>query len=224
MKFLVFTFAVFLILMNQVSAHTEPGINPKLRFDESIVPVIVDSHLNVIEEEIIFPQHSQKTKFEKALSLIEEIMNSEEFKTKVLTYINKKGKRQFAKNFIWNDSNRLLSNEEIYNHIMKGDERMRINTVGEMNLNTMIKACNWSQKASPWCRTVVGSTSPYTSKWIELNWKFYSNFETHQMVGNIVHEWLHLIGFIHGKENLEEEVPYVVGAIASDIAKEILNR
>jgi ssRNA-specific RNase YbeY (16S rRNA maturation enzyme) len=42
------------------------------------------------------------------------------------------------------------------------------------------------------------------------------------MVANIVHEWLHLLGFLHGEVNMREEVPYVVGSIAGQVAEEYL--
>ena len=44
------------------------------------------------------------------------------------------------------------------------------------------------------------------------------------MVSNIVHEWIHLLGFLHGSKNMNQEVPYVVGRIAGLVAKDILAR
>ena len=59
---------------------------------------------------------------------------------------------------------------------------------------------------------------------IRLNWKFYQKYETPQMVANLVHEWIHLLGFLHGNQNMHEEVPYVVGSIAGEVAQNILQR
>lgn len=224
MKRLSFALLLFIFAMNEVSAHTEEGIHPELHYDfsQSLETASGNQYLKVVQEDTSFPELPQKEKFLKALSIIEDVLNSEEFRGKVLSYVNRSGKRQYAQNFLWEDSKHPLTNEDIYAVIMKGDEKMRQNTQGEMNLNSIVKTCSLAQKASTWCRTVIGSTSPYTSKWIELNWKFYSTFKTHEMVTNLVHEWLHLIGFIHGKENLQEEVPYVVGAIAGEVAQKLL--
>ena len=63
-----------------------------------------------------------------------------------------------------------------------------------------------------------------TSFWITLNWKYYSNMRIEEMTGNIVHEWIHLLGFEHHKGNLDEQVTYVVGEITENMAKEILQR
>lgn len=37
-----------------------------------------------------------------------------------------------------------------------------------------------------------------------------------------MHEWIHLLGFLHGKEAPKEEVPYVVGYIAKLIASDYI--
>lgn len=215
--------ALFITLMSQVSAHTDPLVTPVLRFDRtSFTSAPVENFLRVVPEEVDFPAHPQKVKFERALGLIEEVMNSEEFKVKVLTYVNAKGEKAYSRNYLWGDSSKPLSHEDVYRVIMTGNEKTIENTIGEMNLNSLVKICKLHERASVWCRTVVGSTSPRKSKWIELNWKFYSRYETHEMVENLVHEWLHLLGFLHGEENIHEEVPYVVGKIAGEIAKDIL--
>lgn len=42
------------------------------------------------------------------------------------------------------------------------------------------------------------------------------------MVSNMVHEWIHLLGFLHGDTRITEEVPYVVGGIAGEVAQNLL--
>ena len=107
---------------------------------------------------------------------------------------------------------------------MNGDEKMRPETLGEMNINSWVKVCGFFQRALYWCRGTVGSTTPRTSFWITLNWKYYSNMRIEEMTGNIVHEWIHLLGFEHHKGNLDEQVTYVVGEITENMAREILQR
>lgn len=207
-------------------ADIDPKIHPVLRFSphaETYALSVGNSHLKFVAEDVSFPEGPQKQKFEKALEIMEEVMNSEEFRLKVIGYV-RRGERSYQKNFLWNDSSKRLSNEDIYEVIMKGDEKMRPRTEGEMNFNSWVRICSTVQMVTIWCRSVIGSTEPSSSYWIKLNWTFYRNFETHSMVANMVHEWIHLLGFLHGKENLHEEVPYVVGAIAGEVAKNILAR
>lgn len=219
-------FIVLLGMSFQAFSETLPGITPVLKYSESaLVEASKEQsrHLAFVPEEVSFPDGPQKEKFEMALSIMEEVMNSEEFKRKVIAYENSLGQREYQKNFLWDDSSSRLSNEDVYQVIMNGEEKMRPRTFGEMNFNSWVKICKWWQKPGIWCRKVIGSTSPSSSKWIKLNWKFYSRYEVPSMVANMVHEWLHLLGFLHGNVRMHEEVPYVVGSIAGEVAKNILD-
>lgn len=233
MKFLGFILSLVFYTTNSFATIHE-GVEAYLDFDENYIVSEKSSHkyLVVVEEEWSFPNYTehekkQRLKFEKALEILEEVMNSEEFKRKVLSYKRSDGKRLYQKNYLWTNSEERLTNEDVYDLIMEGHEKMIPNTYGEMNLNMWIKKCTRFERyirRIKWCSGVVGSTSPYNSKWITANWKFYTRYETPNMVANIVHEWLHLLGFLHGKENMREEVPYVVGSIAGQVAEGILDR
>lgn len=220
-------FLVLLVVVSyQVNAETHHGVTPELNFAqdaEFLSDQIETGRLVFVPENIKFPEGSQKIKFEKALTIMEEVLNSEEFKTKVIAF-ERRGERSYQKNYLWSDSSKVLSNEDIYQVIMNGNEKMRPGTQGEMNFNSWVRICNTLQMATVWCREVIGSTTPQTSHMIKLNWTFYKKFETHQMVSNMVHEWIHLLGFLHGDKNIKEEVPYVVGAIAGEVAKGIIQR
>lgn len=202
-------------------------IVPYLDFDENYeIPLekLTQSYLAVSPEEnhydiLSFPQQEQ---FEIALGLLEETLNSEEFKRKVLSYKRSDGKRLFQKNYLWKNEKERLSNEDIFNVLMKGDEAAIPGTEGEMNIYSWIKKCNFIQRAGIWCRKVIGSTDPANSEWIKINYKFYKDYRAPQMVNNLVHEWIHLLGFLHGSENMREEAPYVIGRIAQEVSQGIL--
>jgi hypothetical protein len=228
MKILITALLAFGGSVGSVMATTHVDINPVLQYDENyeIDEKSESNHqyLVVVPEEMSFPNSKQKARFERAQSILETVMNSEEFKYRVLAYIRSSdGQRLYQKNYLWNDSETRFTNEDVYDLVMGGNEFMVPDTLGEMNLNAYVKQCNWfMNKVSIWCRAVIGSTNPGSSKWIKLNWKFYKRYKTSEMVSNMVHEWLHLLGFLHGKENMREEVPYVVGSIAGQVAKEYL--
>ncbi len=219
---------LILVFSTTVRAEMIEGIEPVLKYDKHYHldhKRIESQYLVIVPEEWTFPAGDQKVRFERALEILPDVMNSERFKLRVLSYINSKGKREYQKPYLWNNKNEKMTNEEIYNLIMVGDERMRPDTIGEMNINSYVKICTWFERnirRARWCRGVIGSTNPHSSKWIALNWKFYRNYKSSQMVANLVHEWLHLLGFLHGNENMREEVPYVVGSIAGQVAAELL--
>lgn len=218
-KFLI----VGLLTLISASAWSDtiPGAESVLQFSkhaDSFASKVGSRYIKFVPEDVTFPDGPQKAKFERALEIMEEVINSEEFKIKVIGY-ERNGNRSYQKNYLWNDSQRRLSNEDIYEIIMNGDEKMRPGTPGEMNFNSWVRVCNRLQMATIWCRQVIGSTTPDTDHMIKLNWTFYRNFETHQMVSNMVHEWIHLLGFLHGNDRITEEVPYVVGGIAGAVAK-----
>lgn len=228
MKYLILLALAFVGLVSQSYATIIEGVEPLLDFSHSHEVnefKVHNQYLKVIPESYRFPEGKQKEKFEKALSILEQVLNSTEFRTKVLTYKRGDGKRLYQKNYLWNDKDNLLSNEDVYNILMAADEKMRPNTFGEMNINALIRKCSWfKQKVSVWCRRVIGSTNPHVSEIMTLNWKFYSRYEVPNMVANIVHEWIHLLGFLHGSKNMDQEVPYVVGSIAGEVARGILNK
>lgn len=220
---------LLLLLCMRVYATTIEGLDVPLQFDKSYQSKrnFEDFYLNVLVEKWSFPHRTelgeyQKEKFERALAILEEVLNSKKFKERVLSYTRKDGKRLFQKNYLWDNSSELLTNEDVLEIILNGNEHSRPNTLSEMNINSYVKVCRFWEYIGTWCRRVIGSTNPHHSKWIKLNWKFYKEFEIPQMVNNLTHEWIHLLGFLHGKKNLHEEVPYVVGKIAGQVAAEVL--
>lgn len=223
---------VFLSLSAQATTHKH--VHVELNFDSNyqISKSVSNRYLTVVPEEWSFPSRTQtgktqKAKYEKALEILEEVLNSEEFRTKVLSYKRRDGKRLYQKNYIWNESDNTLTNEDVYNLLMRGDEKMVPNSIGEMNIYSWVKICSRAQWVYQykWCSGVVGSTAPGSSRTITHNWTFYKDFETPSMVANIVHEWIHLLGFLHGPAaTMRDEVPYVVGAIAGQVAENILAR
>lgn len=229
MKLLKLIIVLQLLVMSFAYGSSIEGLEVPLQYDEHYMhnhnkSLQASDYLTVNPEVTLFPNNQrQKEKFEKALSILEEVLNSESFKSKVLAYKRESnGKREFQKAYLWRDSSKTLTNEDVLKIILAGNEKMRPHTENEMNINSYVKVCKWWQKAGVWCRKVIGSTSPSSSRWIKLNWKFYAKFEVHQMVNNLVHEWIHLLGFLHGSEHMREEVPYVVGKIAGVVAQEIL--
>jgi hypothetical protein len=145
-------------------------------------------------------------KLQNAFAVLEVVMNSEEFKERVLNFKNTQDERAFA-------SNKGLTNEEIYELIMEGREDLQPDTSGEMNF--FLKLYN-----KPWSR-VVGYTTPDTNL-ININWKFFKNFGPHQVAGNLAHEWLHKMGYGHRSAREHDSVPYAIGNLVRELAEKHL--
>lgn len=161
--------------------------------------------IKVIKEEVNFNRGSVYDTMMKAIEMVEIIVNSETFKEKVIGYINSTGVRSYTRN-------EGLTNEEIYLRLMNGKEVLDRNTPGEMNL--------YIQQYNRWWSKVIGYTKIGTSKFMWVNWKFYKNFAASEMASNIVHEWIHLMGFYHDSASDHDSVPYAVGYITRHLVEQ----
>lgn len=154
---------------------------------------------------------SDKEKVYKAVEILETVINSQEFKDRVLNFTFK-GEKQFHRN-------NGLSNKEIYHHIMTGEEVLMPNSVGIMNFDlTLYRSKN------PWSK-VKGYTKPDTMR-IWMNTKFFrrTSWTSIDVAGNMAHEWVHKMGYGHAyKHNPDRPytVPYAIGYLVGDIAREM---
>ena len=154
---------------------------------------------------------SDVTRVNSAADLIEQVVNTNAFRDRVLnmTYqVSKKGKVYpgFAQN--------SETNEVILEKILKAQE----NYVGgsEGIIDYFLDMYYSSGK-------VIGYTSS-TDRYIHLNRKFHRNYTPVQAAGNLFHEWLHKIGFKHSSRNNKyrpHSVPYKLGYLMGTMASEI---
>ncbi len=145
---------------------------------------------------------------EKARVALEKAVNSEEFKQKVL-HFTYDGQETYVQN-------NGLTNLQIYNKIMAGAEEFPSQTAANntMDLYTEYYTSSW------FGRNVVGYTSPDTST-IFMNSYFFNYATPDGVAGNMIHEWLHKLGFDHDYNSTARRpasVPYAVGYIAEEIA------
>ncbi len=145
-----------------------------------------------------------------AFKMIEEVVNSEEFKEKVIGYMGSTGNRSYT-------SSNNLTNEQVYAFLMQGKELLKGNeTLGEMNFDVARYYKRWSK--------VIGYTNPGKHNWISVNGKFYRNYDVAQIASNITHEWIHLCGFYHDSARDHDSVPYAVGYIMEDLVKKLMQQ
>jgi hypothetical protein len=165
-------------------------------------PLTTDIYLRNFSKEV------DREKISKANTLLLKIMNSEEFKQRVLNFTFK-SKKQF------NDNNGK-TNQEIYDHLMTGAEVLMPGSRGIMNFDLTL----YTSK-NPFSK-VKGYTLPDTMRiWINKKYFRQSSWTPRDVAANMAHEWVHKMGFGHDYNHNTDRpytVPYGVGYIVQDLA------
>lgn len=147
---------------------------------------------------------SGRKKILAAAELIKEVIASAEFKKRVLNHrVN--GRRTFV-------DNNGLSNAQIYQKILDASEKLTPGRDNEMDLELQLYSDYYSN--------TVGYTYPNTRR-IWMNNKYFSQSSPALVTTNMVHEWLHKMGFGHdvrATPTRKYSVPYAIGYIVRDLA------
>lgn len=159
-----------------------------------------------IEVELSKFDQKQSDKMHEALKRLKVVINSVEFREAVIGHTYKE-----EQTYVQNDG---LSNEEIYEKIMLGAETLRPIENRVMDLEIELY---YSRKK------VIGYTYPNVSKfWV--NTRYFNTNSHSDVVGNVVHEWLHKLGFEHDFKRTARRpysVPYAVGKIMRELVKKM---
>ena len=146
----------------------------------------------------------QKAKLNSAIILLQKVVNSAEFKSRVLNF-KYNGNYQFA-------NNDGMSNSAIYDLIMSGAEVLSPESDNEIDIDITLY--------SSWFSRVIGYTYPGTLRtWV--NAKYFNNMSTAGISSNIIHEWCHKLGFGHDFNSTSKRpysVPYAIGYIVEELA------
>jgi hypothetical protein len=143
-------------------------------------------------------------KVQGAVKMIKKIIASDEFRELVINY-RFLDKKQFHENSGY-------SNEEIYQLILLGSETTG-NRLANNTMNVELELYEDNSKT-------IGYTYPHTTK-IWMNRKYFHKYTKAQVAGNLMHEWLHKLGFTHAvkwDKDREHSVPYAIGYLIEDLA------
>lgn len=143
-------------------------------------------------------------KLNNAIGLLERVLNSVEFKERVLSfgYTAKVGIWPFRKS-VWENSfyQTSLPNEMVYSRIMAADP---------MQIEAKLYYSN---------NIVVGYTYPGTTLQY-MNQKFFDSFSVAECSSNLIHEHCHMMSFTHDFRATALRpfsVPYAIQGIVTDI-------
>jgi hypothetical protein len=146
----------------------------------------------------------QEEKVRKAVELIKKVISSPEFKHRVLAYTYK-GKNAFI-------DNKNLTNEEVYRKILEGAEQIG-NTTKNNTMDVELEL--YHQKTS-----TIGYTYPNTVR-IWMNTKYFNKYTPKKVADNLMHEWMHKLGFTHAttwSKDRDHSVPYAIGYLVEELA------
>lgn len=148
--------------------------------------------------------YEEMEKVMAAADLIRAVVASPEFRDEVINHTFN-GVKMFV-------DNQGLSNQAIYQIILEGAERLKPDRNNSMDVKLQLYYEDTN---------IIGYTY-VTSEYIWLNRKYFSYYTPAQVSGNLFHEWLHKLGFMHSYEYTEERkysVPYAIGYIMARLAK-----
>jgi hypothetical protein len=151
----------------------------------------------------------QEEKVRKAVVIIKSIITSSEFKERVLNYSYNGSKKFF--------DNQGMSNEEIYQKILEGSEKMG-NTAKNNTMDVELEL--YHQKT-----TTIGYTYPNTVR-IWMNTKYFNKYTPIKVADNLMHEWMHKLGFTHAttwSKDRDHSVPYAIGYLIEELANKLPN-
>lgn len=148
----------------------------------------------------------QQAKFDKAIEMIKKVVASEEFKKAVLNHTYN-GSKTYV-------DNRGFSNATIYQKLLDGAETLKPTKNNAIDMEVELYYAN---------NTTVGYTYA-NSKRVWVNRKYFDTNAVSSVASNLVHEWLHKLGFGHSvayNAARDYSVPYAIGRMVRTIGPKL---
>lgn len=147
---------------------------------------------------------ARKAKYARAMCVLKKVVATDSFKNKVVNYDS-----PYTVNMFYDSTNTPAN---IYKHILDGNEVLQPTKDNELDVEVQ-----FYYEAS----SVVGYTSSGTKR-IYVNTKFFDTYTPSNVAGNLMHEWLHKLGYKHSAAFTvmrEYSVPYAIGYMVRDSGK-----
>lgn len=148
---------------------------------------------------------SQARKVEDAARIIREVVGTKAFRDAILNH-TVKGVRTFV-------DNNGLTNQQIYDRILIASEQLyplKNNTL-DVELELYYENNN-----------TIGYTYASVDR-IWMNTRYFNGYTATQVAANLMHEWLHKLGFTHDFTSTSQRpysVPYAVGYMIRNLYSE----
>ena len=151
---------------------------------------------------VVNASSTQLAKIPAAEEHIKRVVATQAFKDAVINHTYG-GVKKFV-------DNGGYSNTQIYNMILDGAEELTPTKNNTMDLEVELYYENTS---------TVGYTYPNTRR-IWVNTKFFNYYSPEEVAGNLMHEWLHKVGFEHAynySTSRDYSVPYAIGYMMEEL-------
>lgn len=177
--------------------------------DNDSSKIVIKTDRFAVNLKLIDFNSAQESKIHEAAELITKVVTSDKFRMGILNH-EFEGQKSFA-------DNHGLSNEEIYQKILAGSEELAPGIDEEMDLVLL----TYHEDA-----ITIGYTYPNTRN-VWMNRKYLDRYGPVEVTGNMMHEWLHKLGFGHELKHSSKRrysVPYAVGYLMQKLAREIAEK
>lgn len=141
---------------------------------------------------------AQSIKYKKAVEIALKVINSKEFKDRVV----------LIKSF----TSSSQSGKQVLAKLLSGAESLQPLVDGEMDLGVKFYYAN---------NSTVGYTNG-SIKYINVNTKFFNQYTPSSVAANLVHEYMHKLGYGHAQtysKARDSSVPYALGSIVRELGK-----
>ena len=141
--------------------------------------------------------------------LVEQVVNSNEFRDRVLNMTYRKSGKDYVGYTQTTDTP-----DQILGKIIQAQENFTGGSEGVLDYYLDMYYKN---------NRVIGYTSQ-TDKYIHMNRKFHRSYTPARTTANLFHEWLHKIGYGHSYSNNSSRphsVPYKLGSVMGEMAATI---
>lgn len=206
----ILTFSLLVLACNKKQRQTEVVKSPKIpakKVTDVLSPKKQKENSSLTwdaEPYMVNFAPEQEEKVREAVKIIKAIISSDEFKQRVLDYTHNGNKGFF--------DNQGMTNEEVYQTIIDGAEKMG-NTSKNNTMDVELEL--YHQKTN-----TIGYTYPNTVR-IWMNTKYFNKYTPVKVADNLMHEWMHKLGFTHGtvwNKDRDHSVPYAIGYLVEELA------
>ncbi len=145
-------------------------------------------------------------KYKKAIEILKKVVSLSAFKSRILNFDSPYTNDKFY--------DTTKTNTEIFHHILDGNEILSPTKDNELDVEVEFYYAYTS---------TVGYTYPNTKR-IYVNTKFFDGYVPSSVAANLMHEWLHKLGYKHAQSyypSRDYSVPYAIGSMVRELGSKL---